>query len=924
MPIFILQFDLEKHTIMPMKSESRFTTGQRWISETEPELGIGTLVFHDKRIVKIHFPAGDCLRQYSRSAAPVKRVIFKPGDRIQTRETREFCVEHIRESKGLLFYCQGERCVCETDLCDTMGFSLPQDRLLSGLGRTTAAFDLRLSILTQRAAYEKSVTRGFLGGQIDLIPHQFFIAREIISRAQPRVLLSDETGLGKTIEACLILHQLLISHRIQRILIILPESLVHQWFVELYRKFNQTFRIFTEDHCRQIELNDPGTNPFLDDQQGICSMDFIQASEKRKHQILLAGWDMVVMDEAHHLLDHTGFHLFMQALGKRTHGLMLMTATPEQMGVATHFSQLHLLDPHRYFDLKTFKQETLAYGETAAQVTALIKAGKECGPLLDTYGPGRVIFRNKRSVIKGFPKRNPRLIPLKGDSEIISQVNREYENPDCLPSKGLAEDPRIACLAALAKRIKPEKILVICSSKAKVEAIDKALSAHLSIDVAKFDETMTLLQRDRNAAWFSRPDGARLLICSEIGSEGRNFQFVHHLFLFDLPKNPELLEQRIGRVDRIGQKHEIRIHVPFVINSVGEVLAHWYMKGLNLFEKNITGAHAIYRQFEVRLDHLLRETRALGKIPLTVLDPLLEKAALYTAKTQKELDLGKNILLELNSFKPEPAQALISSIQHMDQDPCLELLLERLFNYYGIDMDKTADIQGGKIIRLTMERPLDEAFPALPRHGELITFDRQTAIAREDIGFFNWDHPFVNQVLDFFVTRGEGIASTACIKGEALPGLFLESVFVLECTAPALLNMERFLPWEPIGIRVSQTGVDLSEQEPFPDFNTRLEPDVPGWFMEFEQIKTQLIPDLLARSKSLARKKADRIMAAAREQILTTLGKETKRLIALQKINPNIHASEIGAAQKNIKELLDHLSRAELRLDAVRLIRVTP
>ncbi len=907
---------------MPTKFESRFTNGQRWISETEPELGIGTLIFHDKRIVKIHFPLGDCHRQYSRSMAPVKRVIFKPGDKIQSRGEKKICVEHIRESDGLFFYCQGDACLCETDLCDTMEFSLPQDQLLSGLAGSINAFELRMSILSQRSAYEKSMARGFLGGQIDLIPHQFYIAREITARALPRVLLSDETGLGKTIEACLILHQLLISHRIQRILIILPESLVHQWFVELYRKFNQTFRIFNDDHCREMALTDPGINPFLDSQQGICSVEFIQDGN-RKQQILSAGWDMVVMDEAHHILDQPNFYTFMTALGKRTRGLMLLTATPEQMGLQTHFSQLQLLDPDRYFDLNAYQEQTRVYQETATKVEALIKAKKDPGPLLDAYGPGRVIFRNQRSVIKGFPKRRARLIPLKGNSDQIKRINQEDETPDFLTRQGLATDPRIVCLAALAKKIKPEKILVICNSKAKVEAIDQALQTHLSIDVARFDETMTLLARDRNAVWFSKQDGARLLICSEIGSEGRNFQFVHHLFLFDLPLNPELLEQRIGRVDRIGQKHEIQIHIPFVKDSMGEILAHWYMKGLNLFEENINGAHAIFKRFEDRLTHLIMETKALGKIPRQVLDHLLKTAAQHTAKTQEQLTQGKNILLELNSFKPGVARELIENIQALDQDPALEQLLESLLAHYGIDMDKTIDIKGEKIIRLNVDRPVDEAFPALPRHGSVITFDRQTAICREDLGFFSWDHPFVNQAFDYFITKSEGISATACIKGET-PGLFLEVVFVLECVAPAFLNMERFLSAEPIRILVDHLGENHSDQDPLPNFNACLEPDDPAWFLEFEQIKTQLIPDLLSKGNLLAQKKADLLMAASRKQILMTVGKEVERLIALQKINPNIQKTEVSFAKEHLKELLDHLSRAALRLDALRLIRCNP
>ena len=123
------------------------------------------------------------------------------------------------------------------------------------------------------------------------------------------------------------------------------------------------------------------------------------------------------------------------------------------------------------------------------------------------------------------------------------------------------------------------------------------------------------VQRDRNAAWFAEPDGARLLICSEIGSEGRNFQFAHHLVLFDLPLNPELLEQRIGRLDRIGQTQDIHIHVPYLAHSPQEVLARWYHEGLNAFECNLEGGNELLRQFGRAVHDLALEFPVAGSRP---------------------------------------------------------------------------------------------------------------------------------------------------------------------------------------------------------------------------------------------------------------------------------------------------------------------
>src|SRR5439155_5719448 len=141
----------------------------------------------------------------------------------------------------------------------------------------------------------------------------------------------------------------------------------------------------------------------------------------------------------------------------------------------------------------------------------------------------------------------------------------------------------------LLQKLEPEKVLLICRTVEKVEAIDEALRRHTSIKTGIFHEGLTLLQRDRNAAWFGEPEGARLLLCSEIGSEGRNFQFAHHLVLFDVPLNPGLLEQRIGRLDRIGQTETIRIHVPYVESSSEACIVGWYHRGLDAFETSLQG-----------------------------------------------------------------------------------------------------------------------------------------------------------------------------------------------------------------------------------------------------------------------------------------------------------------------------------------------
>ena len=121
---------------------------------------------------------------------------------------------------------------------------------------------MRYKTIEAYSKVRRSPAVGFLGGRIDLIPHQLFIANEVSSRFCPRVLLADEVGLGKTIEACLVLHRLHLTGRASRILIIVPEILVHQWFVELYRRFNHWFTIMDADRCAAAAMQNDSQNPF--------------------------------------------------------------------------------------------------------------------------------------------------------------------------------------------------------------------------------------------------------------------------------------------------------------------------------------------------------------------------------------------------------------------------------------------------------------------------------------------------------------------------------------------------------------------------------------------------------------------------------------------------------------------------------------
>src|SRR5688572_22607296 len=378
--------------------QNDFHPGQRWISESEPELGLGSIFRVTNRTVTTVFGAAGQKREYARANAPLRRVRFRAGDTIRNHADTHLLVDSVTERDGLIFYRSGGYELCETELSDAISFNKPEERLLAGQLDPLEVFDLRVAALGHQHRRRKSKVRGFAGGRIDLIPHQLYIAAEVAGRLAPRVLLADEVGLGKTIEACLILHRLILTGRAQRVLILVPESLVHQWFVELLRRFNLWFHLFDEERCEAAG----NRNPFLEAQLILTSLALFTDSERRVQQAMEAGWDMIVVDEAHHLhwspQGASVEYSIVESLARKTPGLLLLTATPEQLGMAGHFARLRLLDPDRFYDLDAFLKEDEHFREVARQADKL-EEGPKLDALLDRHGTGRVRFRNTRATV---------------------------------------------------------------------------------------------------------------------------------------------------------------------------------------------------------------------------------------------------------------------------------------------------------------------------------------------------------------------------------------------------------------------------------------------------------------------------------------------------------------------------------------------
>lgn len=948
-----------------------FIPGQRWVSNTESELGLGIVVSVDNRRVEISFPAVAERRTYAQRNAPLSRVRFEIGESITTMAEQQLTVTDLVEHNGCIVYqAQDEQqdavVVPELELSCFVRFNKPQDRLFAGQIDRNRAFALRWQTLQQLRRQQQSAVTGLLGPRVQLLPHQLYIASEVGSRYAPRVLLADEVGLGKTIEAGMILHQQLLSGSAHRALIIVPDSLVHQWLVEMLRRFNLTFTILDEPRCESLE--ESGTeNPFDSAQLILCCLPWLSASPQRQQQAVAAGWDMLIVDEAHHLTWSesavSSAYSCVEGLAAVARGVLLLTATPEQLGVASHFARLRLLDPDRYHDLDSFLQEESAYqalnplidqllaedaaerlrsepallaqltdylgADTVAEFSVQL-AGEQNSDaiierliqmLLDHHGTGRVLFRNTRSSVAGFPQRQMHAYPLSApaaysDALAKSEAVEQWLAPETLlGDEWINLDPRVEWLVAFLKQHRDEKILLICARAETALVLEQHLNLRQGFNSAVFHEGLSLVQRDRAAAYFADSDeGAQLLVCSEIGSEGRNFQFARHLVLFDLPLNPDLLEQRIGRLDRIGQRYTVELHVPYYDATAQQVLVDWYHRGVNVFERNCPPAAAI---MEEHFAALLQCMQDAGQSP--ALDSLIAETAAQTQRTMLALQQGRDRLLELNSFNAERADDVIEAMLEQEQRLELSNYMEQVFDQYGVDQEHHSAVS---VVLRPGEHMVDHQFPGLPDDGITVTFQREMALSREDIQFLTWEHPMVLGAMDMVLGGEIGNTAFCSLKLPPVPPgtVLIEAVYVLQAAGPADMQLQRYLPITPIRVVLASNGSDLSELLT-PRHVEKLRQKVPR--QKAQELTRHLRPqvlELIQKSELAAAKKQTPLIDESVTLMQQQLQSEIQRLQQLALVNPNIRGEEIAHLQDQMVQLDRYLRAATLRFDALRVV----
>lgn len=888
-----------------------FSPGQRVLAPAEPQLGLGVVTEVSGRRFQVLFPKADLQRTYSSDTEAVHRFRAKPGDTVSTQDGVDHVVSEVSEADGQLTYHTVEgAAVPEMLLSVDLRHSDPFSALAVGKPGSPASFLSRVQAYQLRALGRSQDHRGLGSARVELLPHQLYVAERVSQMWRPRVLLADEVGLGKTVEAGLIGVRLGALGRAHSCAVVAPRALVGQWLAEFYRRF-----------ARPLTLFDPEVEELPQDLLiAADDLEFLPPEFER---------ELLIVDEAHHYYDDED----LKALAARCGAVLFLTATPSLGGQHSLFALLHQLDPLRYPDEESLK----AHGEEWSQVAELarrIEEGEESSQigesltrlfpqdedllelvhqdrreellqrLVDRHGLGRSLIRNRRA----------RLQNLFCGREVVAHELGDEEEADFL----------VALLRKLTAN--QEKALVMVETTAEVSRWAELLNQQTTLSVARFDETMSLLERDRQAAWFNRTDSspgeeapASVLLCSELGGEGRNFQVAHHLILLQLPLHPDKLEQRIGRLDRIGQTEKVRVHVPLPrANRAREVVFRWHHQGLDAFSRPLTEGQSAYSEFAEELEGFL-ETPPSKEI----LDEWIGRVRAWTDEAQEQAEKAVDPLIDRMSFDQDKAESLTEQVRREQSGLSAQLQekLPDLLDSLGVVLEPRGD--DGLYFVKPGDMMFVEALPGLPPGGTLVTFDRTLANRRDDVEFLHFEHRLISNTLDVLLDEGVGKASAARWRGAPATTVQFQFLFVLEAEGPERLSLSRFLPTRTVILggdlagKVSPGG-HLASGQPVEERELeRLAPEV----VETLLARTsELRPQLKQQARSLLETQSVKLKKQAIEMAESFFDTEHARLAHSQEKDPALLESASSELSRQRAEVMGCLEKAEWRFDAVRMI----
>ncbi len=664
--------------------------GNKLVHPFNPELGTGLVVEVTGRFLKVYFPAVEREITLAGEGAGLEPFILPPGARARILESGDEV--EIAAWDGNAYTTSDGRTMGDAELWPVDTSDSPVERLaqlrLDRLGALRNRFE-GLRLIQMR---EAGGLGSLLGGRIELFPHQLHTALAALEQDPVRWLLADEVGLGKTVVASLILSSLVRTGRAQRALVIAPETLTVQWLGELYRKFHQVFVLLDPERIESVTRDyEEDANAFDVHPFGVISADLLASDPELAAQAHKVDLDLVVVDEAHRLASPE-IEAVVAPLVKRAKHALLLTATPLAADRRGFYRLLALLHPERFGSFEEFEQ-MLRSDDPSFPCTSAVR----------------------REDLGAWPPRRALGIEL-------SAARKEPKN-----------DPRAGWIAAKTRSWleKREKVLVFVHETRTLEKLKKFFEAETRTRVSVFHQGLSTAQRDIEVARF-RESNTPLLLVSEAGTEGRNFQFCDRMIHYDLPVDPVLLEQRIGRLDRIGRSKDVEI-IYFRCERARPDLARLFER-LDLFERPSAGLDSALAPVTAAIEEAAQPRKTLD------IDALVERV-----EAEREVSLDIPRIFYSDAYDVSQEEKILALVPE-DLEPRTRRFCLGAANNLGM---KIVEKGGEALYYLELGASLTvESLPGVPEGSRWLgTFDREEAVDKEELDFYASGHPLVEGLL---------------------------------------------------------------------------------------------------------------------------------------------------------------------------------
>ncbi|MBM7119353.1 helicase-related protein [Archangium primigenium] len=821
-----------------------FVPGNKVRYLPQPEWGVGHLLELQDEGAKalVLFPAreGDPVL-VSTKGGTLAPYAFTRGEPVRTTRGRRASVLGEEEGgRGLRRYVIRYTDTDEEDeLPESEVHALaPRSDVLSTLreGRVgeARAFTLRKQALVLDDERRCDALGALLASRVMVKPHQVGVVQRVLSARRPRFVLADEVGLGKTIEAGMVFSALRLSGLARRVLVVAPSHLTVQWLVELFHKFNQLFTLMDSDRYASSLKEQPEVSPWARFPLVVTSLEMLARTEEHRRAVADedAFWDLVIIDEAHHLKGEKAFAAA-EGLAANSWGLLLLTATPMQLDPAEYHGLLTLIDAATAPTVEGFERRLARQEELSRAVRGLLE-GEDAGGavkalaarfpddavlgtlkdrdallqhLAETYSLSDRLVRNRRAVVGGFSTRRLHRHPVTLSAEEIQtrdaalaalatsslrgaplgNLLRRLESSPAAFGEALrgnkalagvagtltlpARDAKFSAFLSVLRDVwsaeRAAKVLVFTESRDTLEALRAELGRE-GIEALAYHGDLPLVERDRQVARFRDPEGPKVLLCTEVGGEGRNFQFAHHLVHYDLPWSPATVEQRIGRLDRIGQNHPVEIHVFDPAGTLASDVLMLLADAVGVFGETVGGLDAVLEEVEDRLTELAllpRESR------VAYASELKTKVEAARAQVKRAYDP----LLDIRSFDKDAVARLVKRAQERmgvedeeedgappleeglwsvarDLDERLEEAVTELARRVGIGVDTDEQVDAFQCAFQFGHALKVEGLPGIDINEDrtvLGTFWRDTAVEAEELEYYATGHAIVEALFGF-------------------------------------------------------------------------------------------------------------------------------------------------------------------------------